>query len=106
MGEVTVVEAPGAVGDVYQCPNCSRSYPSWDVEAGPPAIDKETGRQVSHINPPVTCKRCGSPMDINRALHFSKGEDGKADKSFGDVQAEMAAEGAANPALSRRTMKF
>ncbi len=104
MAEILVADAPGAVGDVYQCPNCSRSYPSWDVEAGPPAFDKETGRQVSHVNPPQSCKRCGCPMDVNKALHFTKGTDGQPDKSFGDVQAQMAEVAMADPKGGRRTI--
>ena len=97
MAEVAVVEAPGGIGDVYQCPNCSLSYLSWDKEEGP--RHSPEGQLLNRIKPPKNCKRCGSPMDVNEALNF------KGDKSFGDVQAELVAEDAKNPTAGRRTLK-
>jgi len=59
MGEVHTSEIPGGMGDAYECPYCSRGYPRRDLE------DHE-------VHCPPTCRRCGSPMDIEASLAFAE----------------------------------
>ena len=83
MAQVLLTEAPGGLGEVYQCPNCSRTYLAYEVtEAG------ELTNQPKE--PPRTCIRCGSPMDVEKALAFSD---------------EMAEKAAAAPGRATRRFK-
>lgn len=71
--EIVVVESPGGMGDAYQCPTCSRMYPA------------EEGGDV-----PQRCRRCGSPMDLERGVEFAR---------------KLASEAASpKPAQGRRTV--
>lgn len=79
MAEVEIVDAPGGVGEQYQCPNCSRTYSMIDLE------DKRP------IGPPKACRRCGSPMDIGQGA------------AYGNTMADEAA-GPKAP-TARRTVK-
>ena len=76
MPELYIVEGPGGIGDVWQCPNCSRMYPMIDDKG-------------ERIEPPRICRRCGSPMDATAGLKFID---------------QQAAE-AATPTLTRRLVK-
>lgn len=58
MAEVYLVEMPGGAGESYQCPYCSQAFPRKDTE----------GREVTC---PATCRRCGSPMDIDKSLEYA-----------------------------------
>ena len=62
MPELLIKEAPGGVGDTYQCPTCSMMYLTVAIENGELTKIK--------VDPPRDCRRCGSPMDITRALAF------------------------------------
>lgn len=64
MPEVYVVEAPGGERQAWQCPYCSRMYPTHDEEA-------------RTLECPTNCRRCGSPMDIAKAQAF---QDSKAEQ--------------------------
>ncbi len=59
MAEIAVVEIPGSVADAYQCPYCSKMYPSMDLES-----DKL-------LKCPQECERCGCPMDIAKVTEFA-----------------------------------
>jgi len=67
MAQVIVTDAPGGLGDVYRCPTCSMGYPSFDDQQG--GYD-ERGNIIHPVRPPDTCKRCGSPMDVEKGKLF------------------------------------
>ena len=73
MAEVVIIEAPGATGDLYQCPNCSRSYHSTQVTADGIVTDRP-------IKPPENCLRCGSPMDVTEAKRYGNEQAAAAGK--------------------------
>ena len=58
MAELYVVEGPGGIGDVWQCPHCSRMYTMKD----------ERGQE---IEAPRICRRCNSPMDAVAGAKFT-----------------------------------
>ena len=62
MADVYTVEVPGGERQAWQCPYCSRMYPTQDEEA-------------RNLECPNVCRRCGSPMDVAKAKEF---EDSKA----------------------------
>ena len=57
MAEVYTVDVPGGEREAWQCPYCSRMYPTLDEE----------GRKLECPN---TCRRCGSPMDIEKSKSY------------------------------------
>ena len=60
--EVLIADAPGGVGEVYQCPSSSRMHPAFRTTSdGEPIID-------STAPAPAECLRCGGPMDVEKAL--------------------------------------
>ena len=77
MTEVYIVECPGGERLAWQCPNCSRMYPTMDEEA-------------HTLECPEKCRRCGCPMDVAKALTFAD---------------EKAREAAAGPRV-RETVKI
>ena len=66
MAEVLIVTVPGGDRQAWQCPYCSRTYPTMDEE----------GRAMEC---PSICRRCNSPMDIAKAQAFQDAEALKAD---------------------------
>lgn len=64
MGELTVIEHNGV--DHALCPNCSRYYA---VEEN---VRYEDGaRRSDPLEVPSTCRRCGSPMDTEKARAYA-----------------------------------
>ncbi len=59
MAQFYATEAPGGLGDAYQCPYCSMMYLV--------ARKDENGQTVPT---PRVCSRCGSPMDVEKAQEF------------------------------------
>jgi len=57
MAEVYVVEVPGGERQAWQCPYCSKMYPTQDEEA-------------RKLECPNICRRCGAPMDVAKANAF------------------------------------
>ena len=72
--EYFITDAPGGDFQVYQCPNCTKSYPTTNPD------------NQNSIQPLANCDRCGSPMAV-----------GPAAQEFQDRRAEEAA------AVSRST---
>ena len=67
MADVYVVDCPGGERQAWQCPYCSRMYPTADEEGRPQEC-------------PAACRRCGSPMDVDKAQAF---QDKKAAETAG-----------------------
>ena len=63
MAEILLKEAPGGVMDCYQCPTCSQMFSTVAVENGEPQFSQK-------VEAPSACRRCGSPMDIGKALAY------------------------------------
>ena len=62
MPQVLMAEAPGGL-DAYQCPYCSHTYLALVVD--------ESGQITQQMaDPPRACRRCGSPMDLDKAQEF------------------------------------
>lgn len=64
MAQVLVKEAPGGLGEVFQCTYCGMTYLAHAVVDG--EIDPNTP-----ANPPKDCRRCKAPMDYEEALKFA-----------------------------------
>ena len=65
MAEVYIVEVPGGERQAWQCPYCSRMYPTMDEEAHP-------------LECPQNCRRCGSPMDVAKGKVYEDTKAGEA----------------------------
>jgi len=74
MATVYVGEAPGGTMEIWECPYCSKSYPMVNVENG------ET------LECPDTCRRCGSPMDVEKSIVFANAMAEKAAKATGQFK--------------------
>ena len=70
MAETYIVDCPGGERQAWQCPYCSRMYPTKDEEG----MDTDC---------PANCRRCGAPMDIEKAHAF---ENNKAAESAGPAK--------------------
>lgn len=68
MAEVYVVEVPGGERQAWQCPYCSRMYPMQDDEA-------------RTLECPSACRRCGSPMDVDKSQAFQDAQAAKQDRT-------------------------
>lgn len=55
--ELAVREAPGGLGDWYQCPYCSLMLPMYVLNEQGELTDQRT-------EAPRSCRRCGSPMEL------------------------------------------
>ena len=82
MPNVLMTEAPGGLGEAFQCTYCGATYLAHEVVEGE-VTDKPA-------NPPRLCRRCNAPMDYEAALKFA------------DVK---AAEAAAAPTRASRRFK-
>ena len=90
MAEVIMTEAPGGLGDAYQCPYCGHTYLAHVVDEG--------GQLTAQTaDPPRLCRRCGSPMDVTAK------DGGSAAQRFQDEQAAQVKE--AQSLGRRRTVK-
>ena len=69
MTEVYIVDCPGGERQAWECPYCSRMYPTADEEA-------------RSLECPSVCRRCGSPMDVGKAQEF---QDVKAAEAAGPL---------------------
>ena len=63
MAEILVTEAPGGMGECFQCPYCSHMYLA-------SVVDESGVLTGSPADPPRECRRCGSPMDIGKAQKY------------------------------------
>ena len=63
MAEILITEAPGGLGDCFQCPYCSHMYLA-------SVVDESGVLTGASADPPRECRRCGSPMDIGKAQKF------------------------------------
>ena len=75
MASVVMKEAPGIEGekaDCYQCPYFGQMYLAHRVDEQGEITDEK-------VDPPATCRRCGSPLDLDKAQKFQDDEAGKAD---------------------------
>lgn len=86
MAQLIVTDAPGGLGDAYQCPHCGRMSLTKRLDDQGIPTDQDA-------EPPRACVRCGSPMDL----------DGPKVQEFQDKMAAEAAKQA--PASTRRTVK-
>jgi hypothetical protein len=72
--DLELMEAPGGAGPFALCPNCSRMYKAHLMEPDP--TDRlNPGKERAVVNydeVPTTCRRCGSPMDIEAQVSFSE----------------------------------
>lgn len=104
MATLLITEAPGGIGDAFQCPTCGRLslVKRVDDQGMPTEEDAE---------PPRTCPRCKSPMDTEGELpneeRFVDGKykgNGSPAQKFQDAMATAAAN-KPQPRQSRRTVK-
>lgn len=70
---VEVIEAPGGAGPYALCPNCSKMHIAHEmgIDHSDPTNPKEVV-VPNMADIPGTCKRCGSPMDIDDQVDYSQ----------------------------------
>lgn len=86
MPQVLINEAPGGLGEVYQCGYCGMTYLSHAVSPDG-EIDLTTP-----VDPPKECRRCKAPMDYDEVVKPGGYSDQRAEAEAG--------------AASRLTRKF
>lgn len=73
--EILINQAPGGIPDIYECPYCSKSYVAVETDTNGDLkleFEERGGEKVLKrtMEPPATCRRCGSPMDVTKAQAF------------------------------------
>lgn len=63
MANLVLTEAPGGLGDCYQCPHCG-------LMSLTKRLDDQGIPTEQDADPPRTCRRCGSPMDLDASQKF------------------------------------
>lgn len=88
----TLALKESADGHTYtKCPNCSKMY-GWTVDRDGKTIEQDI---------PTKCKRCGCPMDIEKALAFA---DAEARKAHNPVLSDLGnrVRGMTHPTMDRQ----
>lgn len=78
MAQVLVKEAPGGLGEAYQCGYCGMTYLAHAV------VDGEVDPNVT-ADPPKECRRCHAPMDYEAVVKVGGFADQEAERQRGAV---------------------